>query len=124
MNAFKIFSVSFALLTTAGLTLADEKSAIAKIESLGGRVLYLAKGSKQYSVTITKDMFAKDKSFKATDAKALAELKSAVEISFQHPPSYGQDSWGQSPGLSRLAGPGARSAPCPCTWQAARRCTQ
>ena len=74
-----------------GFVRADEKSAIAKIESLGGRVLYIAKDSKEYSVTITKDTFGKKKVFTAADAKVLAELKNAVEVEFQHPDTA--DDW-------------------------------
>ena len=82
------------LLTAALLTptsRADEKSAIAKIESLGGRVLYVAKDSKQYTVTISKNIFKKDKTFNAADAKVLGELANAVEIALQHPDAA--DSW-------------------------------
>ena len=75
----------------AGNIRADEKSAIAKIEALGGRVLYIAKDSKEYSVTIIKNTFGDKKSFKAVDAKVLSELKNAVEISFQHPDTA--DDW-------------------------------
>ena len=74
-----------------GTGLADEKSAIAKFKSLGGRLLYIAKDSKEYSVTIVKDAFSKKKVFKAADAKVLAELKNAVEISFQNPDAA--DDW-------------------------------
>jgi len=78
-------------LAIAGTGWADEKSAIAKVESLGGRVLYIAKDSKEYSVTIIKDAFGKKKTFKAADVKVLAELKNAVEIVFQHPDAA--DDW-------------------------------
>ena len=77
------------ILTAPGF--ADEKSAIAKIEALGGRVLYIAKDSKEYSVTITKNSFGGKKEFTAVDAKVLAELNNAVEISFQHPDAT--DDW-------------------------------
>ena len=78
-------------IVTAGTSQADEKSAIAKIELLGGRVLYVAKDSREYSVTITKNSFGGKKEFKAADAKVLAELANAVEISFQHPDAT--DDW-------------------------------
>ncbi len=91
MRSLKRFSFTLALLALAGLVRADEKSAIAKIESLGGRVLYIAKDSKEYSVTITKNMFGKKKSFEVADAKVLAEMKNAVEIAFQNPDTT--DDW-------------------------------
>ena len=91
MSAFKKLSLTLTVLALAGLVRADEKSAIAKIESLGGRVLYIAKDSKEYSVTIIKDTFDKKKVFTAADAKVLAELKNAVEIAFQHPDTA--DDW-------------------------------
>jgi len=78
-------------LAMAGTSWADEKSAIAKIESLGGRVLYIAKDSKEYSVSIIKNVFGGKKGFKAVDAKLLAELNNAVEISLQHPDAA--DDW-------------------------------
>ena len=72
--------------------LAHAGTAITKIEALGGRVLYVAKDSKQYNVTITKNLFdKKGKGFTTADAKLLAELANAVEISFQHPDT--DDSW-------------------------------
>ena len=91
MSAFKKLSFTLTVLALAGLVRADEKSAIAKIESLGGRVLYIAKDSKEYSVTIVKDTFDKKKGFTAADAKVLGELKNAVEVSFQHPDTA--DDW-------------------------------
>ncbi len=91
MSAFKKLSLTLTVLALAGLVRADEKSAIAKIESLGGRVLYIAKDSKEYSVTIVKDTFDKKKGFTAVDAKVLGELKNAVEVSFQHPDTA--DDW-------------------------------
>ena len=91
MSAFKKLSFTLTVLALAGLVRADEKSAIAKIESLGGRVLYIAKDSKEYSVTIIKDTFDKKKVFTAADAKVLAELKNAVEVAFQHPDTA--DDW-------------------------------
>ena len=45
MKVHKIFSLTVALLALAGVTRADEKSAIAAVEKLGGRVLYIAKDS-------------------------------------------------------------------------------
>ena len=91
MKFIKNISVTVALLATIGLARADEKSAIAAIEKLGGRVLYVAKDSKEYNVTITKNLFSKEKGFTVTDAKLLGELTNAVEISFQHPDA--DDSW-------------------------------
>ena len=85
MKFMKNLSLTVALLATIGLARADEKSAIAAIEKLGGRVLYVAKDSKEYNVTIIKDLFNKEKGFTVTDAKLLGELSNAVEISFQHP---------------------------------------
>ena len=91
MKHIQVISLMVAGLAIAGTGWADEKSAIAKIESLGGRVLYIAKDSKEYSVTIIKDAFDKKKVFKAADAKMLAELKNAVEIAFQNPDAA--DDW-------------------------------
>ena len=91
MKVHKIFSLTVALLGLAGMTRADEKSAIAAVENLGGRVLYIAKDSKEYSVTITKNLFGKEKGFTAADAKLLGELANAVEVSFQHPDTA--DAW-------------------------------
>ena len=91
MKVHKIFSLIVALLALAGMTRADEKSAIAAVEKLGGRVLYIAKDSKEYSVTITKNLFGKEKGFTAADAKLLGELANAVEVSFQHPDT--DDTW-------------------------------
>ena len=91
MSAFKKLSFTLTVLALAGLVRADEKSAIAKIESLNGRVLYIAKDSKEYSVTIVKDTFGDKKGFTAADAKVLGELKNAVEIAFQHPDAT--DDW-------------------------------
>lgn len=85
MKRFQLLSLITIGLTFSLAGLADEKSAIAKIESLGGRVLYIAKDSKNYSVTITKGLFDKKKGFTVDDAKLLSELKNAVEISFQNP---------------------------------------
>ena len=68
-----------------------EQAAIARIESLDGRVLYIAKDAKEYSVTIIKDTFGKTKGFTVTDAKLLGELDNAVEISLQHPDA--DDAW-------------------------------
>ena len=84
MKRFQSLFLLVAGLAFAGAGLADEKSAIAKLESLGCRVLYVAKDSKEYTVTITKDLFNKGKGFTAADAKVLAELGNAVEIAFQH----------------------------------------
>ena len=47
MKFMKNLSLTFALLATIVLARADEKSAIAAIEKLGGRVLYVAKDSKE-----------------------------------------------------------------------------
>jgi hypothetical protein len=95
------FAVTVALLVMIGIVQADEKSAIAAIEKLGGRVLYVAKDSKEYNVTITKNLFNKEKGFTGADAKLLAELGNAVEISFQHPDA--DDSWiAPIRGLSKL----------------------
>ena len=91
MSAFKKLSLTLTVLALAGMTRADEKSAIAKIESLSGRVLYIAKDSKEYSVTIIKNLFENKKGFTASDAKALGELKNAVEVAFQH--SDASDDW-------------------------------
>jgi len=91
MSAFKNLSLIITVLALVGLTQADEKSAIAKIESLGGRVLYIAKDSKEYSVTIIKNTFEKKKGFTGADAKVLGELKNAVEVSFQNPDAA--DDW-------------------------------
>ena len=91
MKLMKYLFLTVALLSTIGLARADEKSAIAAIEKLGGRVLYVAKDSKEYNVTITKNLFSKEKGFTAADAKLLSELGNAVEISFQHPDA--DDSW-------------------------------
>jgi hypothetical protein len=68
-----------------------EQAAITQIESLGGRVLYIAKDAKEYSVTITKDSFGKTKGFTVADAKLLGTLSNAVEISLQHPDA--DDAW-------------------------------
>ena len=68
-----------------------EQAAIARIESLDGRVLYIAKDAKEYSVTITKDLFGKDKGFTVEDAKLLGGLANAVEISLQPPDA--DDAW-------------------------------
>ena len=73
MKRIQLFSLLVVGLVIAGTVRADEKSAIAKIEALGGRVLYIAKDSKEYSVTIIKNTFGDKKSFKAADAKVLAE---------------------------------------------------
>ena len=54
-------------------------------------MLYIAKDSKEYSVTITKNLFGKEKGFTAADAKLLGELANAVEVSFQHPDT--DDAW-------------------------------
>ena len=78
----KKLSLTLTVLALAGLVRADEKSAIAKIESLGGRVLYIAKDSKEYSVTIVKDTFDKKKGFTAEDAKLLGELKKLIETTY------------------------------------------
>ena len=91
MKLMKYLFLTVALLSTIGLARADEKSAIAAIEKLGGRVLYVAKDSKEYNVTITKNLFNKEKGFTAADANLLSELGNAVEISFQHPDA--DDSW-------------------------------
>ena len=68
-----------------------EQAAIARIESLDGRVLYIAKGAREYSVTIIKDTFGKTEGFTVADAKLLGELDNAVEISLQHPDA--DDAW-------------------------------
>ena len=68
-----------------------EQAAITQIETLGGRVLYIAKDAKEYSVTITKDSFGKAKGFTVTNAKLLGELDNAMEISLQHPDA--DDAW-------------------------------
>lgn len=91
MKNLKFLSLAFLVFHFVGDSFADEKTAIAKIESLGGRVLYIAKDSKQYSVTILKNAFDNKKGFKAADAKVLSELSNAVEISFQHPDAT--DDW-------------------------------
>jgi hypothetical protein len=91
MKILRHFSLAVTFLALMVLARADEKSAIAAIEKLGGRVLYVAKDSKEYNVTITKNLFNKEKGFTAADAKLLGELSNAVEISFQHPDT--DDSW-------------------------------
>lgn len=91
MKILRHFSLAVTFLALMVLAQADEKSAIAAIEKLGGRVLYVAKDSKEYNVTITKNLFNKEKGFTAADAKLLGELSNAVEISFQHPDT--DDSW-------------------------------
>ena len=91
MKAFKSISVFLVFLAMAGAARADEKSAIAALEKLGSRVLFIAKDSKEYSVTITKDTFNKGEGFKASDAKLLGELENAVEVAFQHPDAT--DDW-------------------------------
>ena len=68
-----------------------EQAAVTRIKTLGGRVLYIAKDAKEYSVTITKDSFGKTKGFTVADAKVLGELGNAVEISLQHPDA--DDAW-------------------------------
>jgi hypothetical protein len=80
----------FALLLVGCVT-ADEKTTITQVEALGARVLYVAKDSKEYSVTITKDLFGKNKGFTVEDAKLLGGLANAVEISLQHPDA--DDAW-------------------------------
>ncbi len=101
MKKLNNFSVIVALLAMTCFVQADEKSTIAAIEKLGARVLYVAKDSKEYNVTITKNLFGKEKGFTAADAKLLAELVNAVEISFQHPDT--DDSWiTPIKGLSKL----------------------
>jgi mono/diheme cytochrome c family protein len=91
MKQIQVISLIAVGLVIAGTGRADEKSAIAKIESLGGRVLYIAKDSKEYSVTIVKNSFGGEKNFEAADAKVLAELRNSVEIAFQHPAAA--DDW-------------------------------
>jgi len=91
MKHIQVISLIVTGLAIAGTGWADEKSAISKIESLGGRVLYIAKDSKEYSVTIIKNNFGGKNVFKAADTKVLAELYNAVEISFQHPDAT--DDW-------------------------------
>ena len=83
-------SLTALVLLTSCVT-ADEQATITQIESLGGRVLYIAKDAKEYSVTITKDSFSKEKGFTAADAKLLGSLQNAVEISLQHPDA--DDAW-------------------------------
>ena len=101
MKILRHFSLAVTFLTLMVLARADEKSAIAAIEKLGGRVLYVAKDSKEYNVTITKNLFNKEKGFTAADTKLLGELSNAVEISFQHPDT--DDSWITSiKGLNKL----------------------
>ena len=68
-----------------------EQAAVTRIKPLGGRVLYIAKDAKEYSVTITKDSFGKTKGFTVAEAKLLGELDNAVEISLQHPDA--DDAW-------------------------------
>tara|TARA_Y100001968_G_scaffold132996_1_gene121370 strand:- start:1017 stop:1994 length:978 start_codon:yes stop_codon:yes gene_type:complete len=91
MKILRHFSLTVTSLALMVLARADEKSAIAAIEKLGGRVLYVAKDSNEYSVTITRNLFNKEKGFTAADVKLLGELPNAVEISFQHPDT--DDSW-------------------------------
>ncbi len=91
MKILRHFSLAVTFLALMVLARADEKSAIAAIEKLGGRVLYVAKDSKEYNVTITKNLFNKEKGFTVADAKLLGELSNAVEISFEHPDT--DDSW-------------------------------
>ncbi len=91
MKILRHFSLAVTSLALMVLARADEKSAIAAIEKLGGRVLYVAKDSNEYSVTITRNLFNKEKGFTAADVKLLGELPNAVEISFQHPDT--DDSW-------------------------------
>ncbi len=89
MNLIRsLFLAAAALATVAGW--ADEKSAIAKIEALGGTVLYVAKDAKEYNVTIGHDP-ASPKKITADDLKVLAELTNASEIAFQHPETA--DAW-------------------------------
>ncbi len=61
MKILRHFSLAVTFLALMVLARADEKSAIAAIEKLGGRVLYVAKDSKEYNVTITKNLFNKEK---------------------------------------------------------------
>ncbi len=91
MKILRHFSLTVTSLALMVLARADEKSTIAAIEKLGGRVLYVAKDSNEYSVTITRNLFNKEKGFTAADVKLLGELPNAVEISFQHPDT--DDSW-------------------------------
>jgi cytochrome c5 len=91
MKRIQIFSLMAVTSAIACAGPPDEKSAIAKIETLGGRVLYIAKDSKEYSVTITKEMFGDKKGFTEADTKLLADLQTAVEISIQHPDAT--DAW-------------------------------
>lgn len=65
----------------SGIATADEKSAIAKIESFGGRILMVAKDSKQYSVTVP-DKKPDGTLLKAVDLKFLSELSNAIEFAF------------------------------------------
>ena len=88
LRHFSLAVTSLALMVPAQ---ADEKSAIAAIEKLGGRVLYIAQDSNEYSVTITRNLFSKEKGFTGADVKLLGQLSNAVEISFQHPDT--DDSW-------------------------------
>ena len=71
------------VLVLVGCVTADEKTTITQVEALGARVLYVAKDAKEYSVTITKDLFGKDKGFTVEEAKLLGGLANAVEISLQ-----------------------------------------
>ena len=68
-----------------------EQAAVNRIKTLGGRVLYIAKDAKEYSVAITKDSFGKTKGFTVAEAKVLGDLGNAVEISLQHPDA--DDAW-------------------------------
>ena len=63
MKILRHFSLAVTFLALMVLARADEKSAIAAIEKLGGRVLYVAKDSKEYNVTITKNLFNKEQLF-------------------------------------------------------------
>ncbi|MBC8324451.1 MAG: hypothetical protein H8E27_02325 [Verrucomicrobia subdivision 3 bacterium] len=91
MKSIKRISLTLTVLVFFGCVSADEKATITTIESLGGRVLYIAKDAKEYSVTITKDSFGKSKGFTAANAKLLGQLGNAVEISLQHPDA--NDAW-------------------------------
>ena len=82
----------------------EEQAAIDQIKSLGGRVLYTAMGSKEYSVALNKDSFGKSKGFTVANAALLGELKNAIEISLQNPDA--NDAWiasmGNLNGLKKL----------------------
>ncbi len=82
MNITRSFTAAFiSAAILAGVATADEKSAIAKNESFGGRILMVAKDSKQYSVTVP-DKKPDGTFLKPADLKFLSELSNAIEFSF------------------------------------------